>query len=105
MSRSEKIASYIGFSVKAGKIVYGYEGVIASRKRLYLLLADRLLSDNSLKKVQRYAESKGIKLYQIEGLPEYFGGKTVKCIGLAEEHLASATESELLKLSEVGTDE
>ena len=95
MSRSEKIAAYIGFSIKSGKISYGYESVISGKKKLFLILCDESLSEHSLKKVKRYAEAKAIQLYVISGLSEYFGGKAVKCIGLAEEHLASATVSEL----------
>ena len=105
MSRNEKIAAYIGFSVKSGKILYGYESVISSAKKVRLILCDGALSENSRKKVLRYAEEKNIKRYDIDGLSEYFGGKPIKCVGLVEEHLASATEKELLKNSEVGTDE
>lgn len=105
MSRNDKIAAYIGFSVKSGKIVYGYEGVISTKKRLFLVLCDKALSENSLKKVAKCAEMKNIKVRMIASLSEYFGGKAIKCVGLAEENLASATETELNKQSEVGTDE
>ena len=105
MSRNEKIATYLGFSIKSRKIVYGYEGVLNAKKKLFLVLCDRDLSENSLKKVTKYAELKSIALRMASGLPDYFGGKVVKCVGIAEEHLASAIETELNKLSEVGTDE
>ena len=104
MSRNEKIAAYLGFSVKSGKIVYGYERVILGKKKVYLILCDVNLSGNSLKKVEEYAESSGVKCLSVEGLSDYFGEKRIKCVGLAEEHLASATEKELLR-SEVVTDE
>lgn len=105
MSRSDKIASYLGFAIKSRKIVYGYESVIATRKKPFLVLCDGTLSENSLKKVVRYAENHQITVRVTEGLSEYFGGKSVKCVGIAEEHLASAIVVELNKLSEVGTDE
>lgn len=95
MSRNEKVNAYIGFSIKSGKIVYGYESVILAQKRTYLVLCDVSLAENSLKKVTRFVTEKGIKLLLIDGLSEYFGGKAIKCIGIGEEHLASAIANEL----------
>ena len=95
MSRNEKIAAYIGFSVKSGKIAYGYESVLAYRKKIYLVLCDSELSTNSLKKVERFVAEKSIKMRVITGLSEYFGGRLIKCAGFAEEHLAQAIDNEL----------
>jgi len=95
MSRNEKVYTYIGFSIKSGKIIYGYEGVIANKKRVYLVLCDSSLSANSYKKVERFVAEKRIKCLSISGLSEYFGGRQIKCVGIGEEHLASAIEKEL----------
>ena len=95
MSRNEKVNAYIGFSIKSGKIVYGYESVILAKKRTYLVLCDVSLAENSLKKVIRFAAEKGIKLLLVDGLSEYFGGRAIKCVGIGEEHLASAIWNEL----------
>ena len=95
MSRNEKVKAYIGFSIKSGKIVYGYESVILAKKRTYLVLCDVSLAENSLKKVIRFAAEKGIKLLLVDGLSEYFGGRAIKCVGIGEEHLASAIANEL----------
>ena len=105
MSRNEKIAAYLGFSIKSRNVVYGYESVLTAKKMIFLVLCDKELSENSLKKVEKHVETKKITLRIMTGLTEYFGEKAVKCVGIAEEHLASAIETELNKLSEVGTDE
>ena len=105
MSRNDKIFTYIGFSVKSGKIVYGYESVLLNKKRTYLILCDKDLSENSMKKVLRFAESKGVACRTIAALHDYFGGRSVKCVGIGEEHLASAIKKELDNTSEVVTDE
>ena len=97
MSLNPKVATYIGFSIKSGKILYGYEKVIAART-VKLILCDPALSENSSKKVQSFAERKKIPVIVVENLAEYFGGKQIKCVGLVEEHLASATERELLSV-------
>ena len=95
MSRNEKVNAYIGFSIKSGNIVYGYESILLNIKRIYLVLCDKGLSQNSLKKVERFVAEKNIKSYLIEDLPIYFGGRQVKCVGIGEEHLASAIENQL----------
>ena len=97
MSLNPKVSAYIGFSIKSGKVVYGYESVIASRKSR-LILCDPSLSEHSMKKVRNYAEKANVDVIIVENLAEYFGGKQVKCVGLAEEHLASATATELNKV-------
>ena len=105
MSRNEKVNAYIGFSIKAGKLLYGYESVIASRKRVHLIVCDETLAENSLKKVTRFATENNVPLCMTESLSEYFEGKSVKCIGFTEENLASAAANQLNITSEVVTDE
>ena len=94
MVRNEKVNAYIGFSVKSGKIVYGYECVIL-KKKLFLILCDQGLSPNSMKKVARFAAENSITICVVPDLSVYFGGRAIKCVGIAEEHLASAIEKEL----------
>ena len=95
MSRNSKIFTYIGFSIKSGKILYGYESVIANKKKTFLILCDQALSERSLKKVQRFAAERSIEMRLIRDLSEYFGGRSIKCVGIAEEHLALAIRNEL----------
>ena len=105
MSRNDKIYTYLGFSIKSGKIVYGYENVIIGKKKVYLVLCDRALSENSCKKVERFVAEKNIVMRKISDLPAYFGGRAIKCVGIAEEHLSEAIINELNNTSEVVTDE
>ena len=97
MSRNDKIASYIGFSIKAGKLVYGYENVIASKKMVYLVICDQSLAENSSEKVRRYAVRRNVPVISVPNLSEYFGGKAIKCVGMAEPHLAEAVAIEFNK--------
>ena len=70
MSLNPKVATYIGFSIKSGKILYGYEKVIAARS-VRLILCDPALSENSSKKVQSFAERKKIHVIVVENLAEF----------------------------------
>ena len=96
MSKNEKLAAYIGFSIKSGKVIYGYEGILVAKRKIPLVICDPALSENSRKKLEAHLSSLGMKTYELEDLPSYCGGKNVKCIGLTEEHLASAAEKELI---------
>ena len=105
MSRNDKIYTYLGFSIKSGKIVYGYESVIVGKKKVYLVLCDTVLAENSRKKVARFVAEKNIVMRMIPDLSEYFGGRQIKCVGIAEEHLSEAIINELNNTSEGVTDE
>ena len=95
MSRNEKVFTYLGFCIKSGNILFGYESVLAAKKRTYLILLGEDLSENSRKKVLRFGEEKNIQTITIVALPDYFGGRRIKCVGICEEHLALAIGKEL----------
>jgi len=100
MQISNKLKAYIGFSIKSRNILYGYESVIASKRKIYLIFVDQALGENSEKKIQAYAAKNIIPIYKTEeGLISYLcGGKNVKCIGLTKAELASAAVKELINI-------
>lgn len=103
MQRSDKLFSYIGFSIKSGKIVFGYESVISAGKKVCLILCDSAIGRSAKNEITFFANNEKIK---IAFLPEndlsyYFGGRKVKCVGLTDEGLSLASERELNKQSEV----
>ena len=95
--KKSKLSAYIGFSVKSRKIIYGYEGVCASRKRVFLILADEALGESSHKKLAAYAERSGVRMITLPAgiIASYCGAGNIKCIGLTDENLASAAEKEI----------
>ena len=103
--KSNKLSTYIGFSIKSRQILFGYEAVRAARKDVYLIVSDVTLGESSMKKVMRFAENKNIPFCSITDLSSHCGRSGIKCIGLTDKNLASAAQKEIKILSEVVTDE
>ena len=96
MQTKSKLATYIGFSIRSGKILYGYENIIAARKKVYLILLDEETGESTKKKITSYAVKNAVNIYVLLSgeLFAYCGGKNVKCLGLTDMNLASAAENE-----------
>jgi len=97
MPINNKLVTYIGFSIKSRNILYGYENVIASRKRIYLVLVDESIGGSSGNKVAAFTEKKNVPIYYLEKdvLSQLCGGRNVKCIALTDAGLASAAQNVL----------
>ena len=91
MPINDKLATYIGFSIKSRNILYGYEKVSATRKAVYLILVDEAIGESSAKKIASCAEKRNIPIYSLQKdrLSQYCGGRNVKCIALTDRGLAS----------------
>lgn len=107
MQRSDKLFSYIGFSIKAGKISFGYETVIALGKKVKLILTDASIGRSSRNEISFFAKKAGVPVayFPENELSFYCAGRKVKCVGLTDEGLSLAAKNELHKLSEVVIDE
>ena len=42
-----KIGTYLGFCIRSGKLVFGVDGAEKLKRDVYLLIADKTLSENS----------------------------------------------------------
>ncbi len=90
----EKVKSYVGFAIKARKVLFGVDNITEYRKRLHLIMLDNSLSPNSTKKILRYAEEREISIiiYDINSiLPE----RNCKAMGIMDQNLAVAILKEL----------
>lgn len=92
MQTNNKIESYLGFSIKAGKAALGLDRAEALRRPPFLLMADRSLSEGSMKRALRLAEQFGCPLIVCEGvsLAELIHRPACKFLAVSEKHLASA---------------
>ena len=107
MPINNKLATFIGFSVKSRNILYGYESILSARKKIFLILLDEAIGESSRKKVLSFATKKSIPIYDLEkdGLSALCGGRNVKCIALTDAGLASGAKKAIITTSEVITDE
>ena len=86
-----KISTYLGFCIRAGKIVFGINR-IESQKRAYLLIADGELGKNSLKVMIKEQGRLNCPLMITENslLGELTHRPTVKAVAISDENLATA---------------
>lgn len=87
--RNDKIASYVGFAVRANKIVRGIDAITAKHKRYPLILLSKEASPRSAEKLREYAGDT-VPLFEVDNLAElsHLGG----CMALAicEKQIARA---------------
>lgn len=87
-----KIKTYFGFAIKSGKIIYGFENVYKTNKKIKLIVACKSTTAKNLEKLKRLSEEKGVPLIQTTNdyLHEWLFRDTVKVIAFTDENLAKA---------------
>lgn len=86
---NSKIETYIGFAIKKGSVVFGCDNISRYRKKVYLLLATKTLSPNSLKVLSTCAEKFGCKVKVIEDY-DFLSKKNCKALAICDKSLADA---------------
>ena len=97
---TSKMRTYLGFCIRARKIVFGSEMISRQKKGVYLLLADGGIGKSSFKPVVAASERFGcpIVMTDAEALGELLSRPAVKAVAITDKNLASAI------LSVVGSD-
>lgn len=87
-----KDLTFIGFSVKARKIIYGLNLIESDKKRKYLMLLCNSASDNTKKAVTDYAKRKNITILITQDilLEEIVNKTNCKSAALTDKNLATA---------------
>ena len=91
-----KISTYLGFCIRAGKITFGIDRV-ETQKKAYLLIADGNLSENSMKIMIKSRERLKCPLLMTEKslLGTLLHRPNVKAVAITEEQLAKAIVKEV----------
>ncbi len=89
---NNKIATYLGFCIRAGKIIFGVDRLEKQKKGVHLLLIDGGVGKNSLKPTLLAKERLNCPLIMTEAgvLGETLHRPAVKVAAITDEHLASA---------------
>ena len=97
MQSIQRVKSFVGFAVRANKVVWGTDNVLAYKKKLRLILVSDGLAENALQKLRAYAETKPARLEVLQGVSvaELVHRDGVKAIGVTDKNLADAIISEL----------
>ena len=90
--QSDKITTYLGFCIRAGKISFGIDAILERKKDVYLLVADDTLSENSMKNLFQAKEKFACPLIITDGgeLGKLLSRAAVKAVGVREKNLAAA---------------
>lgn len=86
---NNKVETYIGFAIKKGAVVFGCDQITRYRKKIYLLLSVKTLSDNSLEKLQQVALKRNLPLLEIDDC-EILNKKNCKALAVCDKSLADA---------------
>ena len=91
-SVKEKIASYLGFCVRSGKITYGVDGIESLKRGVCLLIADGALKENSMKVMMKLKDKFSCPLILTgeNELGEALHKPAVKAAAIKEKNLAAA---------------
>ena len=87
-----KLETYLGFCIRARKIIFGTEMLTRQKKGVRLLLVDGDIGKNSLKLVLQAKESFACPLLETEkgALGALLHRPAVKAAAVTDEHLAEA---------------
>lgn len=85
---NNKIVAYIGFALKSGKIIFGMDDIIRSKKNIGVILYKNDLSDKNLSKIK---EKKDIPcILKTEELDSFEKLKGAKVIMITDKNLSDA---------------
>jgi hypothetical protein len=89
---TSKIETYLGFCIRARKIVLGADSIERQKKGVFLLVADGGIGKNSLKPVLKAKEKFACPLIMTEEgvLGEKLHRPSVKAAAITDDHLAKA---------------
>lgn len=87
---NSKIKAYVGFALKKGAVIFGFDNIVKSRRsRLVLMGADA--SDKTKQQVAFFCDQKHLPLLQGKtSFEEFFAQKNVKVFSLTDAELARA---------------
>lgn len=89
---TNKIKAYLGFCIRSGGIVFGVDNIEQHRKRAYLIIVDKDLSENSMKTIEKSNERLNCPVLQTEDglLEQLLCRPTVKAVLIRDKNLAAA---------------
>ncbi len=95
-----KVSAYLGFCLRARKIVFGVDEIQNKKKGVHLLICDEQIAQNSFKNIIKAQEKLGCPLLMAksDALGQALYKPAVKAVAITDKNLAlailSAVESE-----------
>lgn len=86
---NSKIETYIGFAIKKGSVVFGYDSVKLYRKKMFLFLCVKGIAENSFAKMTQLSTERNIPLLVIDDC-NCLSGRNCKALAICDKSLADA---------------
>ena len=88
---NNKIEALLGFAVKSGKIVYGFDNLCETRKNVKLVLCSPTTNNKVKEKLKLLCDHKKWVLAEsIDNLEELIHRQNCKVVGLIDKDMSSA---------------
>ena len=91
---NSKVETYIGFAIKKGSVVFGCDNIERYRKKMYLLLGTKTLSQNSLSVLQTVANKRSLMLLLIDDY-DLLIKRNCKALAICDKQLSDAIAKQL----------
>ena len=96
MLTNSKLKSYLGFSIKSNKIIFGIDNLESTKKNVRLVICCNTLADNSFKKLCNLCYRRDWKLVQLTNstISELIQRENCRILGILDSNLANAIEKQ-----------
>lgn len=92
---TNNLKAYIGFAIKGGKVVFGYDNLIVSKKKVELVLISSEQNEKVTNKVIKFCEEKRIQCVKLDFALEEVLNRNCKVLGVIDSNLSHAILKEL----------
>lgn len=101
--RIDKLKSYLGFAIRSGKVIFGVDKLIESKKKPLLVIICSTQNDKVTSKVIRFCSSNNITYFKLKDLilGDIIGRDNCKVIGVLDTNLANAIKNEFQMENEI----
>lgn len=92
----KKVSSYIAFSIRSGKIIFGVDKLFQSKKMPLLVIICSTQNDKVSNKIIRFCNINNVKVIKLKDLvlADMIGRDNCKVVGLLDYNLATAVIKE-----------
>ncbi len=90
-----KIKTYLGFAIRSGKVVFGYDNLMVTRKNPLLVLISQSQGDKVADKVMKYCMEGKIRCIRLPFNLEDLLDRNCKVIAVLDKSLSDAIYNEL----------
>ena len=87
---NDKVKTMLGFAIKAGKVLFGSDNILANAKRKYLIVVCKTLSENGLNRLINNAAATPILRNKHDPLSALVYKDNCKAIAVTDKQMATA---------------